>query len=116
MTINSVPGVSSDITEMLSKIRDISSKTKAFSETGATVAPKESFGDVMSLAKSAVTNVNDTQASAEKIKNAFIAGDSHVSMSQVVVETQKSKLAFEGLLAVRNKILDAYREIMNMTV
>ena len=52
----------------------------------------------------------------EKLKNAYVAGDSSVSMAQVILSSQKSKLAFEGLVTVRNKILEAYKDIMNMPV
>jgi len=63
-----------------------------------------------------VSSVNQVQVQSESLKNAYISGDTTVSMSQVIVASQKSKLAFEGLMAVRNKILDAYKEIMNMPV
>jgi flagellar hook-basal body complex protein FliE len=50
------------------------------------------------------------------LKQSYMTGDSNVSISQVMMSTMKSKLAFEGLLVVRNKLLDAYKEIMNMPV
>lgn len=114
MTINNVSGVRSDITEMLAKIREVSNKTKVFSE-GNQVSPK-SFEQVLSVAKGAMTNVSHLQSETEQLKNAFISGDPNISLSQVVVASQKSKLAFEGLMTVRNKILEAYKEIMNMQV
>lgn len=115
MTINNVSGVRSDINEMLSKIREVSHKSKAFSESPA-ISPASNFDSVMSIAKSALTHVNQAQVQAETLKNAYITGDSTVTMSQVILSTQKSKLAFEGLVTVRNKILEAYKEIMNMAV
>lgn len=115
MEINNVHGVRSDITEMLSKIREVSNKSKVFSESH-TAAPTKSFEHVLSVAKDAVSNVDHVQTEGDKLKNAYIAGDSSVSMAQVILASQKSKLAFEGLVTVRNKILDAYKEIMNMNV
>lgn len=118
MTINGVSGVRSDITEMLSKIREVSNKSKVFSDH-TNIAPEagvKSFGDVFSIAKGAISQVNQVQTTSEAMKNAYVMGDKSVSMAQVVVASQKSKLAFEGLVTVRNKILDAYKEIMNMPV
>jgi flagellar hook-basal body complex protein FliE len=118
MDISNIGGVRGDISEMLSKIREVSNKSKVFAE-GNVISPTESthsFEGVFSAAKNAVSSVNDVQMESEKIKNAFISGDSNVSMSQVVLASQKSKLAFEGLVTVRNKILDAYKEIMNMPI
>lgn len=121
MSINSVPGVRSDINEMLSKMREISNKTNVFSDvssvkTAENANPAGGFASAMSAAKDVFTNVNNLQMNSEQIKDAYISGDSSVSMSQVVLASQKSKLAFEGLVTVRNKILDAYKEIMNMPV
>ena len=115
MSINNVSGVRSDITEMLSKIREVSNKSSIFTDSTKIGAPK-SFDDVMSVAKGALSQVSQLQTHSEVVKNAYISGDSSVSMSQVVVASQKSKLAFEGLVTVRNKILEAYKEIMNMPV
>lgn len=114
MTIHSVGGVRTDISEMINKMRELSSKSAAFSVSKPSSA--SSFDSLMSVAKGAVSNVNEVMSTAENVKTEYIAGDGNVSMSQVVLASQKSKLAFEGLLTVRNKILEAYKEIMNMTV
>lgn len=118
MTINQVSGVRADISEMLSKIREVSNKSKIFSEQNNinSTSSTKSFNDVFAIAKNAITNVNQVQASSEQLKNSYISGDKSVSMAQVVVAAQKSKLAFEGMVTVRNKILEAYKEIMNMPV
>jgi flagellar hook-basal body complex protein FliE len=121
MTINNVTGVRSDITEMLNRIRDISTKTNVFTpNSSAGLKPEKSldnsFQHVMSAVKNSVGTVNEMQQQSEMLKNAYVVGDPNVSLSQVMVAAQKSKLAMEGLMIVRNKILDAYKEIMNMQV
>lgn len=121
MSINSVVGVRSDISEMLSKLREVSTKSKVFSgenpiNLGGGVSNTKSFADTLNATKELVSNVSNMQLESEKIKTAYVSGDKSVSMSQVVVASQKSKLAFEGLVTVRNKILEAYKEIMNMPV
>ena len=115
MEINNVPGVRADINEMLSKIREVSSRTSVFSDS-TVVAPTKNFESILSATKDVVSNVNDLQSKTEKVKNAYVTGDTSISMADVILSSQKSKLAFEGLVAVRNKILDAYKEIMNMPV
>jgi flagellar hook-basal body complex protein FliE len=116
MAIGNVSGVRADITEMLQKIREVSNKSKVFSQDSVAPTGTKSFDNVLSLAKNAISNVNNTQIENEKIKTAYITGEKNVSLSQVIVSSQKSKLAFEGLITVRNKLLDAYKEIMNMPV
>lgn len=116
MTIGPVGGVRADIAEMLDKIRDLSSRSKAFSHAPHSVESSGNFGTVFDALKSTVSGVSDLQAKTDSVKNAYLLGDPNVSLSQVIVSSEKSKLAFEGLVTVRNKCLDAYKEIMSMPV
>jgi flagellar hook-basal body complex protein FliE len=115
MAIDNVPGVRADINEILSRIREVSTKSASVAENHS-VAPANKFDDVMSILKNSVNHVNEMQNDSDSLKNDFIMGNNQVSMSQVIVSSEKSKLAFEGLVAVRNKILESYKEIMNMPV
>jgi len=115
MAINNVPGVSADINAILSRIREMSTKSPALASHTQQVGPAK-FDQVLSMVKDSVGTVNDLQLKSENIKNDYLLGSNNVSLSQVIVSSEKSKLAFEGLVAVRNKILDAYKEIMNMPV
>jgi flagellar hook-basal body complex protein FliE len=55
------------------------------------------------------------QANAVDLSEAYLAGDD-IPLTDVVLEMQKSSLAFEATLQVRNKVLEAYQQIMNMPV
>ena len=68
-----------------------------------------------SAVRAAVDQVNATQQSAAALKNAYERGE-EVPLTDVVLSMQKSSLAFEATLQVRNKVLRAYEEIMNMPV
>lgn len=106
-----------DISAMLSKIRAISNSTKAFG--ASTIAPTEhasSFQAIMSVAKDAIGSVSKAQEQTDMLKNAYISGDKNVSISEVMISSVKSKVAFEGLLAVRNKLIESYKEIMSMPI
>ena len=125
MSINNVAGVRSDINEMLSKMRELSNKSRVFSGENSDStnqilqvghSTEANFDHVLSMAKNSLSIVSDAQMQSETLKNSYISGDSNVSMAQVVLASQKSKLAFEGLVTVRNKLLEAYKEIMNMPV
>lgn len=118
MSINNVSSVRPEINEIMSKIRELSNKSNVFptKEVSPTSSAGGGFESVLSVAKQAVSQVNDLQTASEAVKTAYITGDGDVSMSQVIAASQKSKLAFEGLLVVRNKILEAYKEVMNMQV
>lgn len=115
MEINNVQAVRADINEAISRIRDLANKSKSIGENEA-IKSSNSFEQIMSAAKNSLGSVNQAQMETESLKTSYLAGDSHVSMSEVILSSQKSKLAFEGLLTVRNKILEAYKEIMNMPI
>jgi len=119
MDINSVGNVRFSIDDMLNKIRDINTKSKAFNtnHTDKPVATKEnSFSNVLASVGHTVEKVSELQNASEKIGNSYLIGDRGTTLADVVVSTQKSKLAFDGLVTVRNKILEAYRDIMNMPI
>jgi flagellar hook-basal body complex protein FliE len=59
--------------------------------------------------------VNETQNVSRAMVTRFESGED-VALTDVVLSMQKSSLAFEATLQVRNKILKAYEDIMNMPV
>ncbi len=77
---------------------------------GAGAAPD--FGSAIA---SALQQVNTQQAKASDLSEAYERGDTHDIVS-VMIERQKASLGFETTLQVRNKLLSAYRDIMNMPV
>ena len=70
------------------------------------------FGD---LVRQTVDKVNATQMQASKISSAYERGEG-VPLTDVVLSMQKSSLSFEATLQVRNKVLKAYEDILNMPV
>jgi len=86
-------------------------------ENAGTIKPvNTSSSDFGSLLKDALGSVNEIQQQAGGMKKAFELGDSRVSLAQTMVTTQKAGLAFDATLQVRNKLLEAYKEIMSMPV
>lgn len=72
--------------------------------------------DFSAMLKGAVSEVNASQARSEALAREFQLGNPKVSLEETMVAMQKSSLSFEFLAQVRNKVLTAYREIMNMQV
>ena len=70
------------------------------------------FGD---LVRQTVDKVNANQMQATKISSAYERGEG-VPLTDVVLSMQKSSLSFEATLQVRNKVLKAYEDILNMPV
>lgn len=73
---------------------------------------KVSFADFL---KDAVNQVNDMQISAQKSNDLLAAGQVD-NLHQVMIESEKADIALQYTIQVRNKIMDAYSEIMRMQV
>jgi flagellar hook-basal body complex protein FliE len=74
--------------------------------------PGQSFGEVLGQA---IEHVNDLQYQAGAEIQRMVTGDSQ-DLHSSMLSVQRSELAFETLLAVRNKVVDAYQEIMRIQV
>jgi flagellar hook-basal body complex protein FliE len=70
--------------------------------------------DFSSLLQQSLASVNDTQQRAGKMVEAFETGASNLSLAEVMVETQKANVSFQAVLQVRNKLVEAYKDVMNM--
>jgi flagellar hook-basal body complex protein FliE len=53
---------------------------------------------------------------SKALTTAFEKGDPSVSLAEVMITAQKASLQFTGMTEVRNKLLNAYQEVMNMPV
>ena len=63
----------------------------------------------------AIRSVNATQMQAAATKTNFEAsGD--VNVTDVLIDSQRASVAFEATFEVRNKVLEAYKEVMSMPV
>jgi flagellar hook-basal body complex protein FliE len=77
------------------------------------VNPEDSFSVLL---RKQFDGVNSSQQHAAKLAELFEIGDENVSLVDVMIAGQKSRVAFSALVEVRNKMLSAYQEIMNMQV
>ena len=80
--------------------------------TGATQAEPTSFASTL---ENALRDVNQSQHAAGEISAAYERGDT-VDIAKVMLARQQASVGFEATLQVRNKLLSAYQNIMNMPV
>jgi len=71
------------------------------------------FGQML---KQAVSAVNETQMKANELQEAYQLGDDNVDLTQVMIQMQKSSISFEAMTQVRNRLVSAYQDIMNMPI
>jgi flagellar hook-basal body complex protein FliE len=76
-------------------------------------AGKVDFSEAL---KASLNQVNKVQMDAEKLGKNFAMGDDSVSLSDVMIAGQKANISFQATIQVRNKLVSAYQDIMNMQV
>ena len=78
---------------------------------GVAETERTSFSDALTQA---VGQVNEAQQASGDLKNRLQAGDDDVTLTEVMVASQRSSVAFEATLQVRNRLVQAYEKVMNM--
>ncbi|MEM7081994.1 MAG: flagellar hook-basal body complex protein FliE [Pseudomonadota bacterium] len=68
------------------------------------------------LLKDSIQKVSDTQKTAATMAQSFEQGDPSSNLTEVMIQVQKADLSFRAMTEVRNKLVTAYQEIMNMPV
>lgn len=122
-----------DISRLLNDMRAMKAQTQAFQRPdairgpesmtngmrnlgGATVNETNSvprFGDLMTQA---INKVNDVQKTSSAMADAYERGVAGVDITDVMVASQKASVSFQAMVQVRNKLVEAYKEVMNMPI
>lgn len=76
-------------------------------------ADRTSFSTVLS---SSIQQLNQLQVDAQQQTQRFMLGDPNVELNDVMIGGQKAAMALTFGVQVRNKMVSAYQEIMNMAV
>lgn len=101
------------VDDILRQIRELSQQAGFETNSEEAVSGNPEFSSMLS---ESIDKVNKAQMDAGKLAEAFQSGDPNVTLSQVMVEMQKARVSFEALSQVRNKLINAYQEIMNMQI
>lgn len=81
--------------------------------TPASAGATEPGGFAAELKRS-LNNISDAQAQADGQAQAFELGKPGVALNDVMIDLQKANVAFQTGLQVRNRLVTAYQEIMNL--
>ncbi len=115
------------VDQVLAQIRSLSAQAgasvrpagNAVSQLGATAsaggaaAPEPAFAQLL---KQGIDSVNQSQQTAGALADAWERGTPGVDLAKVMIETQKASVSFRALTEVRNRLISAYQDIMNMQI
>lgn len=117
-----------DINRLLVEMRAIKQQamppaTRELDKIAETIKPGTPLGgpapanaEFGQLFTQAINKVNDLQQQSSAVAKAYEAGTPGVDITDVMIASQKSSVSFQAMVQVRNKLVDAYRDVMNMPV
>ncbi|WP_413724752.1 flagellar hook-basal body complex protein FliE [Sodalis sp. RH16] len=102
-----IPGIESAVQQLHR------AASQAAGNAGDTPVTGGSFADQLSAA---LDNISDSQNKATMESQAYTTGNSPLGLNDVMVDMQKSSISLQTGVQVRNKLVAAYQDIMNMSV
>lgn len=92
---------------------DTTEQTKLVNQKANT--PYEAQKTFSETLKNAISAVNNQQIQSDEITNKLINGE-NVDLHEVMIAAEKANVTLNATVEVRNKVIEAYQEIMRMTL
>jgi len=102
-----------NVNQLLAQMRGLS---QAAQNVQPTPADGNGVSDFSSMLKSSIDKVNETQKASSELSTAFQRGEPGTDLSEVMLAAQKASISFQAMVQVRNKLVNAYQDIMNMPI
>lgn len=99
------------IDQLLQELNRLSAK--AAGQEGVPAETSAQFGEAL---KAALDQVNGASQEAQQLATQFDLNNPNVALHEVMASLQKASLSFQTMVQVRNRLVNAYQEIMNMQV
>lgn len=100
-----------DASGLLVQLRALAARAQGVPET-----PAADGADFKGMLTRALASVNESQGVAKALSERFDRGDPQVDLAEVMIASQKANVSFQAITQVRNKLVSAYQEIMNMPI
>jgi flagellar hook-basal body complex protein FliE len=97
-----------DVSQVLAQMRELAAQA---GKGGNIAANRTDFADLL---MHSIEQVNESQQQANQLAGAFETGDTDASLSDVMISIQKANVSFQAMVQVRNKLVEAYKDVMNM--
>jgi flagellar hook-basal body complex protein FliE len=102
-----------EIDSVLAQIRSLSAQLRP-EASPSSATPAGGPSEFASLLRQGIDQVNQNQQRAMELADAFARGTPGVELPQVMVQIEKASVSFQALNQVRNRLISAYQDIMNM--
>lgn len=104
----------SGIDQMLGMMRAATAQAAGRTQESASSSGEQV--DFAQVLQNSIEQVNQTQQDAANLAANFAGGESTADLQEVMVSLQKANISFQEMVQVRNKLVTAYNDVMNMQV
>jgi flagellar hook-basal body complex protein FliE len=109
---SNMPRIDPDLGGMIAPAQLTGGGSSGIASTSGAQAPTGGFMDILSKS---MEEVNETQVGADQAIKDLVAGRNK-NIHETMLAIQKAELSLKTMMQVRNKVLEAYKEIMRMQV
>lgn len=102
------------IEQMLSALR--TTAAQAAGKASESASPAAGGADFAQILQGSIDKVNQTQMQADQMAEKLAAGDNTQNLHEVMIALQTASVSFQEMVQVRNKLVTAYQDVMNMQV
>ena len=103
-----------DANHLLSQIRTMGQELRP---TESPAQPSNADApDFSAMLKTTINAVNDAQKYSSGLQSSFLNGTTDKTLADVMIAREKASVSFRAVTEVRNKLITAYQDIMNMPV
>ncbi len=100
------------IDQLLSQLQ----ATSRASSASGDAQPAGGAGDFAALLQSSLEQVSGAQADAKQLAKSLELGAPNVNIEDVIISLQKADVSFQAMVQVRNKLVEAYQQVMSMPI
>jgi flagellar hook-basal body complex protein FliE len=104
------------IEQMLGVLQKTAQEAKGIKPASAADSAGSEGTDFAQVLKGAIDKVNNTQQEATGMMENFAAGDTSKNLNEVITAMQTASISFQEMVQVRNRLITAYQDVMNMQV
>ena len=105
-----------NIDQVLAQMRTIAVQAQQSPTAPGVEQASEGGVNFSEILKTSLNQVNEVQGEAKDLVKAFEQGDLNVDIAEVMVALQKASVSFQAMTQVRNKLVSAYQDVMNMPI
>ena len=102
------------IEQMLSALRTTAAQASGKPADSSASAAGAGSADFAQILKGSIEKVNQTQQQSDQMAEKLAAGDTSQNLHEVMIALQTASVSFQEMVQVRNKLVTAYQDVMNM--